>query len=66
MLTYHQGRMSPVTIFGATIQMPYHVVSLQLFEYRTAPLAHWGRDKMAAKFADDIFKCIFFNENIWI
>ena len=24
-------------------------------------LTHWGRDKMAA-----IFKCIFFNENVWI
>ena len=26
----------------------------------------WGRDKMADMFADDIFKCIFLNENIWI
>ena len=29
-------------------------------------LTHWGRDKMAAFFADDIFKCIFLNENFWI
>ena len=28
-------------------------------------LTHWGRDKMDA-FADDIFKCIFFIENVWI
>ena len=28
-------------------------------------LTHWGRDKMATHFADDIFKCIFFEENIW-
>ena len=28
-------------------------------------LTHWGRDKMA-KFPDDIFKCIFLNENVWI
>ena len=29
-------------------------------------LTHWGQDKMAATLADDIFKCIFVNENIWI
>ena len=29
-------------------------------------LTHWGQDKMAAILADDIFKCIFLNENIWI
>ena len=29
-------------------------------------LTHWGRDKMAAIFPDDIFKCIFLNENTWI
>ena len=25
---------------------------------------HWGRDMMATIFADNIFKCIFLNENI--
>ena len=29
-------------------------------------LTHWGQDKMAAFFPDDIFKWIFFNENVWI
>ena len=29
-------------------------------------LTHWGRDKMAAFFADDTFKRIFLNENIRI
>ena len=29
-------------------------------------LTHWGRDKMSDMFVDDIFKFIFFNENIWI
>ena len=29
-------------------------------------LTHWGRDKMEAILADDIFKCIFMNENVWI
>ena len=29
-------------------------------------LSHWGRDKMATIFADDIFKWIFSNENVWI
>ena len=27
---------------------------------------HWGRDKVADIFGDDIFKCIFLNENVWI
>ena len=29
-------------------------------------LTHRGRDKMARYFPDDIFKCIFLNENDWI
>ena len=29
-------------------------------------LTHWGRDNIAANFADDIFKCIIMNENVWI
>ena len=29
-------------------------------------LAHWDRDKIAATLADDIFKCIFVNENVLI
>ena len=29
-------------------------------------ITHWGRDKMAAIFADDIFKYIFLNESVWI
>ena len=28
-------------------------------------LTHWGRDKMADIFADNLFKCIFLNENVW-
>ena len=27
---------------------------------------YWGWDKMGCHFADDIFKCIFLNENAWI
>ena len=26
-------------------------------------LAHWGRDKNGRRFADDIYKCNFLNEN---
>ena len=26
-------------------------------------LTHWGQDKIAAIFADDIFNCIFLSEN---
>ena len=33
---------------------------------RETELTHWGRDMMAAIFADDIFKGIFFNENVRI
>ena len=29
-------------------------------------LSHWSRDKMTANFPDDIFRCIFLNENVWI
>ena len=29
-------------------------------------LTHCGRDKMAANCPDDIFKCIFLNETVWI
>ena len=29
-------------------------------------LTHWGCDKMAPHFADNILKCLFLNENIWI
>ena len=31
---------------------------------RVIYLSHWGRDKMANILADNIFKCIFLNENI--
>ena len=29
-------------------------------------LTHWGRNKNGRHFADDIFKCILLNENVWI
>ena len=29
-------------------------------------LTHWDQDKMATIFPDDIFICIFLNENIWM
>ena len=29
-------------------------------------LTHWGRNKKAAIFADNIFICISLNENFWI
>ena len=35
-----------------------------LCEYPYHILAHWSRNKTAAMFADDIFKCIFLNENL--
>ena len=35
-------------------------------EYLLVDFTHWGQDKMADIFADDIFKYIFLNENVWI
>ena len=32
----------------------------------TQVLAHWSRDKMSVFHPDDIFKCIFLNEYVWI
>ena len=29
-------------------------------------LTHWGQEKNGRHFPDDIFKCTFLNENIWI
>ena len=29
-------------------------------------LTHWGQEKNGRHFPDDIFKCIFFNEIVWI
>ena len=36
------------------------------FEWTSFDLTHWDWDKMAAIFADGIFKCIILNENFWI
>ena len=33
---------------------------------KTRQLTHWSRNKIGRHFADDIFKRIFLNENIWI
>ena len=33
------------------------------FTIATVVWTYWGRDKMAAILADDIFKCILFNKN---
>ena len=35
--------------------IPFFIESAQ------GPLTHWGQDKI-----DDVFKCNFLNENIWI
>ena len=38
---------------------------LQCIGHFVTTLTHWGPDKMD-HFADDIFKCILLNENVWI
>ena len=62
----------------APIRYQHHLIVTSQFQYiitvrphqhhgnSTVCLTHWGRDKMAAIFADDMFKCIFLNENVWI
>ena len=32
----------------------------------SSDLTYWGRDKMVGTLADDIFKCVFLNENVRI
>ena len=39
--------------------------SMQMCLLSDPAITHLGRDKMAS-IPDDIFKCIFLNENIWI
>ena len=48
--------------------MPYGTTSWSTLAHvmPSCLLTHWGRDKMAAIFPDDIFKCIFLNETVWI
>ena len=55
-----KGQINNVPALVDTAAWLYYLsiyVSLSLNELRL--LTHWGRDKMADKFADDIFKCIF-------
>ena len=44
----------------------YDFVSFNLMPLGHSDLTHWSQDKMAAIFADDIFKCIFLNESFLI
>ena len=56
------------------LAMGYVVSSLAKVLYSNVPsgaivwkqATHWCQDKMAAIFLDNIFKCIFFTENVWI
>ena len=48
-----------LTVCSVTTQFSHYAI------YSEA-LTHWSRDKMEAIQSDDIFKCIFFNENVWI
>ena len=34
--------------------------------FTSVNLTHWGRDKNCRHFANDIFKCIFLNYDVWI
>ena len=41
-----------------------HSTSVSLM--RDIKVTHWDREKNCRHFADDTFKCIFLNENVWI
>ena len=45
---------------------PWYQFKISVASLKGNELTHWGRDKMAVIFADDIFKCIFINENLRI
>ena len=49
-----------IILMTITEDIPYLVLMGKLWNVYQ-PLAHRGRDKMAA-----IFQCIFLNENVWI
>ena len=53
----------PAAIAGATILVPCHVMTMSLQWLNFNTLRSWGNGQ---HFADNIFKCIFFNENAWI
>ena len=46
--------------------LSWSLYSSQLCKTLTLVLTHLPLDKMAASLADNIFKCIFLNENVWI
>ena len=50
----------------STERVPEPSLPIITEETTSNPLTHWGRDKMDANFADDIFNCISLIENIWI
>ena len=49
---------------GVTPRYPSHLWHVRVA--KISFLTHWGRDKNGRYVADDIFKCIFLNENAWI
>ena len=52
--------------FLGIVRFLVHFDGINLEMNATNCLTHWGRDKMAATLADDIFSCNFVNENISI
>ena len=63
---YHRNPLCQICILNEfqALQLVVLVVYVSQL-YGTLVLTHWGRDN-GRHFADDIFKCIFLNENVWI
>ena len=60
------GNLRRHRAYNDVIVMSLIMTLLQCLSTAPQALTHWGRDKIAASFADDIFICIFFNENFRI
>ena len=55
------------TLHSSLMKVQYCVFcELKIGYILTFTHTYWGRDKMADMFPDNIFKCIFLNENCWI
>ena len=64
LISVHETKLCGIPKFWRKpSQLPFSTLQKQDIKcLAMSILRHWGQDKIA----DDIFKCIFFNENVWI
>ena len=51
---------------GTSWWSKWHINQQKPGQFYTVFITYWGWDKICRHFADDIFKYIFLNENVWI